>query len=108
MFIYKKSFDSDLSVNLCNCFKNWKIFIIRKFRRFKSYELSYDFKPGSLTKKERIYKMGGIVVRMVDFNGIKRGPLRVLTKNKTYPGLTKIRSIGDFKGKECGLFLFQR
>ena len=47
--------------------------------------------------------MGGIVDRMVDFNGIKRGRLRVLTKYKNYPGLTKTRSIGDFKGKECGI-----
>ena len=69
----------------------------------KIFELSHDFKPDLPQEKERIYKMGGIVDRMVDFNGIKRGPLRVWSKNQNYPGLAMSRSIGDFIGKECGI-----
>ena len=67
------------------------------------FELSHDFKPGLPKEKERIHKMGGIVDRMTDLNGIKRGPLRVWAKNRNYPGLAMSRSIGDFKGKECGI-----
>ena len=69
----------------------------------KIFELSHDFKPDIPQEKERIYKMGGIVDRLEDFNGIKVGPLRVWSKNKNFPGLAMSRSIGDFIGKQCGI-----
>ena len=69
----------------------------------KIFELSHDFKPDSPREKERIYKMGGIVDQMRDSYGIKRGPMRVWAKNQFSPGLAMSRSIGDFKGKECGI-----
>ena len=40
---------------------------------------------------------------MTDMNGIKGGPQRVWVKNKNFPGLAMSRSLGDYKGKQCGI-----
>ena len=67
------------------------------------FELSHDFKPDLPDEKKRILMMGGTVDQMLDFNGQRGGPQRVWAKNKNYPGLAMSRSLGDFKGKQCGI-----
>ena len=47
--------------------------------------------------------MGGIVDQMLDAKGKRNGPFRVWAGKNNYPGLAMSRSIGDLKGKECGL-----
>jgi serine/threonine protein phosphatase PrpC len=47
--------------------------------------------------------MGGIVDQMLDNKGKRNGPFRVWDGNNNYPGLAMSRSIGDLKGKKCGL-----
>ena len=69
----------------------------------KIYELSYDQKPELPKEKKRIYSMGGIVDQMLDNKGKRNGPFRVWDGNNNYPGLAMSRSIGDLKGKKCGL-----
>ena len=69
----------------------------------KIYELSYDQKPDIPKEKKRIYSMGGIVDQMLDNKGKRNGPFRVWDGNNNYPGLAMSRSIGDLKGKQCGL-----
>ena len=69
----------------------------------KIYELSYDQKPEISKEKKRIYSMGGIVDQMLDNKGKRNGPFRVWDGNNNYPGLAMSRSIGDLKGKKCGL-----
>ena len=69
----------------------------------KIYELSYDQKPDIPKEKKRIYSMGGIVDQMLDNKGKRNGPFRVWDGNNNYPGLAMSRSIGDLKGKKCGL-----
>ena len=69
----------------------------------KIYELSYDQKPEIPKEKKRIYSMGGIVDQMLDNKGKRNGPFRVWDGNNNYPGLAMSRSIGDLKGKKCGL-----
>ena len=84
ILIYDKSKDGNL--------KNSEIF-----------ELSHDFKPDLPDEKKRILMMGGTVDQMLDINGQRGGPQRVWAKNKNYPGLAMSRSLGDFKGKQCGI-----
>ena len=67
------------------------------------FELSHDFKPDLPDEKKRILMMGGTVDQMLDLNGQRGGPQRVWAKNKNYPGLAMSRSLGDFKGKQCGI-----
>ena len=67
------------------------------------FELSHDFKPDLPDEKKRILMMGGTVDQMLDNNGQRGGPQRVWAKNKNYPGLAMSRSLGDFKGKQCGI-----
>ena len=69
----------------------------------KINELSYDQKPELPKEKKRIYSMGGIVDQMLDNKGKRNGPFRVWDGNNNYPGLAMSRSIGDLKGKKCGL-----
>ena len=47
--------------------------------------------------------MGGIVDQMLDGNGKRNGPFRVWAGKQNYPGIAMSRSIGDLKGKKCGL-----
>ena len=47
--------------------------------------------------------MGGIVDQMLDSKGKRNGPFRVWAGKQNYPGLAMSRSIGDLKGKKCGL-----
>ena len=72
-------------------------------RHTRIFELSHDFKPDLPEEKQRILEMGGTVDQMLDINGVKAGPQRVWIKNKNYPGLAMSRSLGDYKGKECGI-----
>ena len=67
------------------------------------FELSHDFKPDLPDEKERIIRMGGTIDQMLDINGNRCGPQRVWVKNKNFPGLAMSRSLGDFKGKQCGI-----
>ena len=50
--------------------------------------------------------MGGIVEQIIDSSGNRWGPYRVWCKNRNYPGLSMSRSLGDFKGKKCGIIPF--
>ena len=72
-------------------------------RHSRIFELSHDCKPDLPEEKKRILDMGGTVDQMLDINGVKGGPQRVWIKNKNYPGLAMSRSLGDYKGKECGI-----
>ena len=72
-------------------------------RHTRVFELSHDCKPDLPEEKKRILEMGGTVDQMLDINGVKGGPQRVWIKNKNYPGLAMSRSLGDYKGKECGI-----
>jgi serine/threonine protein phosphatase PrpC len=74
-----------------------------KLEESKIYELSIDQKPELPEEKKRIYKMGGIVDQMLDGRGKRNGPFRVWAGKQNYPGLAMSRSIGDLKGKNCGL-----
>ena len=75
----------------------------KKLENIKIFELSKDQKPELPKEKERIYKMGGIVDQMLDGRGKRNGPFRVWAGKQNYPGLAMSRSIGDLKGKNCGL-----
>jgi serine/threonine protein phosphatase PrpC len=74
-----------------------------KLEESKITELSIDQKPELPEEKKRIYKMGGIVDQMLDGKGKRNGPYRVWAGKQNYPGLAMSRSIGDLKGKSCGL-----
>ena len=74
-----------------------------KLEESKIYELSKDQKPELPEEKKRIYKMGGMVDQMLDGRGKRNGPYRVWAGKQNYPGLAMSRSIGDLKGKNCGL-----
>ena len=74
-----------------------------KLEHPKVIELSIDQKPELPQEKKRIYKMGGIVDQMLDSKGKRNGPFRVWAGKQNYPGLAMSRSIGDLKGKKCGL-----
>jgi serine/threonine protein phosphatase PrpC len=74
-----------------------------KLEEPKISELSIDQKPELPEEKKRIYKMGGIVDQMLDGKGKRNGPYRVWAGKQNYPGLAMSRSIGDLKGKNCGL-----
>jgi serine/threonine protein phosphatase PrpC len=67
------------------------------------FELSHDFKPDLPDEKKRILLLGGMVEQMMDINGFRGGPQRVWAKNKNFPGLAMSRSLGDYKGKQCGI-----
>jgi serine/threonine protein phosphatase PrpC len=73
------------------------------FKNAKIFELSRDQKPNLPEEKKRIEASGGIVDQMLDSKGKKNGPYRVWAGRENYPGLAMSRSIGDLKGKECGL-----
>jgi serine/threonine protein phosphatase PrpC len=60
-------------------------------------------KPSDEEEKKRIIESGGVVHPYYDENGIYEGPDRVYIKNKTYPGLSFSRSIGDLDGKNIGV-----
>ena len=75
----------------------------KKLENTKIVELSIDQKPELPEEKKRIYKMGGIVDQMLDGKGKRNGPFRVWAGRQNYPGLAMSRSIGDLKGKGCGL-----
>ena len=75
----------------------------KKLENTKIIELSIDQKPELPEEKKRIYKMGGIVDQMLDGKGKRNGPFRVWAGKQNYPGLAMSRSIGDLKGKGCGL-----
>jgi len=74
-----------------------------KLEKTKIVELSIDQKPNLPEEKKRIYKMGGIVDQMLDGKGKRNGPFRVWAGKQNYPGIAMSRSIGDLKGKKCGL-----
>ena len=74
-----------------------------QLKNAKIIELSIDQKPDLPLEKQRIIKMGGIVDQMLDQNGKRDGPYRVWAGKENYPGLSMSRSIGDLKGKNCGL-----
>ena len=74
-----------------------------KLEKTKIVELSKDQKPDLPEEKKRIYKMGGIVDQMLDGKGKRNGPFRVWAGKQNYPGIAMSRSIGDLKGKKCGL-----
>ena len=65
--------------------------------------ISVIHKPDDPKESERIIEMGGEVHPYYDENGIYEGPSRVYVKNKTYPGLSLSRSIGDLIGEEVGI-----
>ena len=69
----------------------------------KIFKLSIDQKPELPKEKKRIINMGGIVDQMLDKNKKRIGPYRVWAGKENYPGLSMSRSIGDLKGKKCGL-----
>ena len=75
----------------------------KKLKNTKIFELSIDQKPDLPKEKERIKKMGGIVDQMLDSKGKRNGPFRVWAGRENYPGLAMSRSLGDLKGKNCGL-----
>jgi len=60
-------------------------------------------KPSDEEEKKRIIESGGEVHPYFDENGIYDGPDRVYAKNKSYPGLSLSRSIGDLDGKDIGV-----
>ena len=65
--------------------------------------ISVIHKPDDPKESERIIEMGGEIHPYYDENGIYEGPSRVYVKNKTYPGLSLSRSIGDLIGEEVGI-----
>ena len=67
------------------------------------FPLSVDNKPENPEEKERIYKMGGVVEKIMSRYGKGIGPYRVWIKNKDIPGLAMSRSIGDFIAKSVGV-----
>ena len=75
----------------------------KKLKHSKIFELSIDQKPELPNEKKRIYERGGIVDQMLDGRGKRNGPFRVWAGKENYPGLAMSRSIGDLKGKKCGL-----
>ena len=75
----------------------------KKLKHSKIFELSLDQKPELPKEKKRIYERGGIVDQMLDGRGKRNGPFRVWAGKENYPGLAMSRSIGDLKGKKCGL-----
>jgi serine/threonine protein phosphatase PrpC len=75
----------------------------KNLKNTEIFELSHDCKPDLPEEKERIIRNGGTVDQMLDMNGNRGGPQRVWAKNKNYPGLAMSRSLGDLKGKECGI-----
>ena len=60
-------------------------------------------KPSDEEEKKRIIECGGEVHPYFDEDGVYDGPDRVYAKNKTYPGLSLSRSIGDLDGKDVGV-----
>ena len=60
-------------------------------------------KPSEEEEKKRIIESGGEVHPYYDEYGIYEGPDRVYIKNKTYPGLSLSRSIGDLVAKDIGI-----
>ena len=60
-------------------------------------------KPSDEEEKKRIIENGGEVHPYYDEYGIYEGPDRVYKKNKTYPGLSLSRSIGDLVAKDIGI-----
>ena len=60
-------------------------------------------KPSDEEEKKRIIENGGEVHPYYDEYGIYEGPDRVYIKNKTYPGLSLSRSIGDLVAKDIGI-----
>ena len=75
----------------------------KNMKKTEIFELSHDFKPDLPDEKKRILKLGGTVDQMMDMNGFRGGPQRVWAKNKNFPGLAMSRSLGDYKGKQCGI-----
>ena len=65
--------------------------------------LSKIHKPTDEIEKKRILEKGGEVHPYYDENGIFEGPDRIYVKNKTYPGLSLSRTIGDSEGKKIGI-----
>ena len=65
--------------------------------------ISFIHKPDDPKESERIIEMGGEIHPYYNENGIYEGPSRVYVKNKTYPGLSLSRSIGDLIGEEVGI-----
>jgi len=60
-------------------------------------------KPSDEEEKKRIIESGGEVHPYFEEDGVYEGPDRVYAKNKTYPGLSLSRSIGDLDGKDVGV-----
>ena len=75
----------------------------KKLKNTEVFELSHDCKPDLTEEKKRIEDNGGTVDQMLGMNGVRAGPQRVWAKNQNYPGLAMSRSLGDLKGKECGI-----
>ena len=74
-----------------------------QLKNSKIIELSIDQKPDLPLEKKYISEKGGIVDQMLDLKGKRNGPFRVWAGKENYPGLAMSRSIGDLKGKKCGL-----
>ena len=60
-------------------------------------------KPSDQEEKKRIIESGGEVHPYFDEDGVYEGPDRVYAKDKSYPGLSLSRSIGDLDGKDIGV-----
>ena len=69
-----------------------------------SYELlSKIHKPTDEIEKKRILENGGEIHPYYDENLMYEGPDRIYAKEKTYPGLSLSRTIGDLEGKKIGI-----
>ncbi len=69
----------------------------------KIFFFFFDQKPNLPLEMKRINEAGGEIKQMVDKYGNKAGPFRVWFPQKNYPGLAMSRSLGDRKGKGCGI-----
>jgi len=59
--------------------------------------------PTDIKEQKRILENGGEIHPYYDEDGIFEGPDRVYAKNRSYPGLSMSRTIGDLEAKKIGV-----